>query len=129
MKIFVSAYKNDMESEVCPTFGRAPLFLVVELEDGNVNKVTEVKNTNTNVARGAGISTAQLVVNGGCKVLITGNVGPNAFSMLDESGVKIFRAFGMKIKDAIKSHMENGLDEITSAGGNEGRGRFRRGYK
>ena len=51
---------------------------------------------------GAGIQAAQSVVNGGAKVVLTGDVGPNAFQALEAGGVKIVTGAQGPIKDVIE---------------------------
>ncbi len=125
VKIAISAMSDDLESVVCPTFGRCPGFLIVEFEDGQIKEKSFVKNPGETMFRGAGISASQLVASKGCTVVLTGNLGPNSWGVLSTSNIKSYRAIGLKIKDALDQYAQGKLVELTGAnvsGGWGGRG-------
>ncbi len=115
MKVCISLSGKTLDSLIDFRFGRCPYFLVVNLKDKN--KVKVVKNSATKAFRGAGISAAQLVADLGVGVVITGNIGPNAFSVLQSVGVKIFQGANITAKEAIEKFKKNELLEITAATG------------
>ncbi len=91
-----------------------------------------VPNIASSSASGAGIQGAQVIASKGVKVLITGNVGPNAFQALSAAGIKVVTgAFG-NVKEAIKKYERGELKEVSSPtvrghhgmGGGRGRGRW-----
>lgn len=82
MKIAISCQGNTLESPVDPRFGRAQGFLVYDLDTNNFEYANN--DQNLNIAQGAGIQTAQNVAKTGAKAVITGNVGPKAFSALSQ---------------------------------------------
>jgi predicted Fe-Mo cluster-binding NifX family protein len=134
MKICISSNGPNLDSFVDPRFGRCLYFIFVDPK--NQKKINTVPNAGINAMRGAGIQAAQIVVEQGARVLITGNIGPNAFGVLNASRVKIFKAMpGTKIKDAISAFGEGQLPEMTQPfggrfgppGGPLGRGLGRRG--
>ena len=86
MKICVSASSNSLDANVDSRFGRCPYFVII---DSETMEFDLVPNDSTNAAHGAGIQAAQTVVNKGVKVVITGNVGPNAFQVLSTTGIKV----------------------------------------
>ena len=86
MKLCISSTKNDLEGAVDPRFGRCQYFLFV---DTDTMDFEAVGNPAFVAGGGAGIQAAQLVVNKGSDVVITGNVGPNAFQALQAAGLKI----------------------------------------
>ena len=51
----------------------------------------------------AGIRTAKIVSKNGCKALITGSCGPNAFRILEEGGVKVADRLNGRVLDVIKN--------------------------
>jgi len=99
MKVCVTAQGNTLDSEVDPRFGRALWFIVVDTETGEYEAV---ENANVGAAGGAGISSAQAVLEKGVEVVITGNCGPNAFSVLDRAGVKVITGAGGTVRDAVE---------------------------
>lgn len=130
MKICITSSGENLDSPVNPRFGRCPYFLVVDTETKDVQAV---ENTGAGAARGAGIAATQTVSDLGCKVIITGNVGPNAFYALNAAGIKAFTgAFGKSCEEALKDYNEGKLTEASATtargfgfgrGGGFGRGR------
>ena len=83
--ICITANDVTLESPVNPSFGRAPYFLFV---DSETLAVEAVKNAPG--AHGAGVQAAQTIANKGARVVITGNVGPNAYHGLAAAGIEIY---------------------------------------
>jgi predicted Fe-Mo cluster-binding NifX family protein len=78
---------------------------------------------------GAGIQVAQTMANEGVKVVITGNVGPNAFGVMSAAGIEIITGASGTVRDVIEK-FKKGEFQKTSAptvsehsGRNRGRGR------
>jgi predicted Fe-Mo cluster-binding NifX family protein len=84
-----------------PLFGRCQYFLFV---DPQSLEVEAVENPNLAVAEGAGIQSAQLVANKGVQVIITGQIGPKAFSVLQAAGVKVLVEGSGKVRDAVENY-------------------------
>jgi predicted Fe-Mo cluster-binding NifX family protein len=103
MKLCISSTKNDLEASVDPRFGRCQYFLFVNTETMNFEAAG---NPAFIAGGGAGIQAAQLVVNKGADVVITGNVGPNAFQALQAGGVKIITGAQGPVKNVIASFKE-----------------------
>jgi len=123
MKIGVCALGPDLNSQVSPVFGRAPYFLILNLEN---DEFEVIPNPAFGNPKGAGVGASQILVSQGVKVVICGNFGPNAFSVLKMSGIKIYPGvMGLTIEEAVKSYKEGRLKqaEIPSAPGHFGFGR------
>jgi len=99
MKLCISSTNNDLEASVDPRFGRCQYFLFVDTETMNFEAVG---NPAFIAGGGAGIQAAQFVVNKGAKVVLTGDVGPNAFKALQAGGVKIVTGAQGPVKDVIE---------------------------
>ena len=111
MKVAVSAKGNRMDAAVDPRFGRAPWFLVMDL-DGEGHKWVE--NPNAEAAGGAGVQTASLVSQEGADTVITGNVGPSAFSVLEAAGVRIITGVSGTVQAALDDFKAGKHKESTA---------------
>jgi predicted Fe-Mo cluster-binding NifX family protein len=122
MKICVSASSGSLDANVDSRFGRCPYFVVV---DSETLEFTVVSNDSTNAAHGAGIQAAQTVANMGVKVVITGNVGPNAFNVLSATGIKIVTGASGSVRDAVEKYKRGQLKEAgnPTVGGHFGMGK------
>jgi len=113
MKIAISVNSSDMEDKMDMRFGRAKKFMIYDTE-AKTNEV--IDNTqNLNAAQGAGIQSAQNVVNTGVEAIITGHTGPKAYKLLSESGVKIYHSDEKCVKDIIVDFTSGILKEADSA--------------
>ncbi len=112
MKICVTALSGSLDAQVDPRFGRCQYFLIV---DSDKMDFEVMPNMSADTMGGAGIQAAQAVANKGVEVVITGNVGPNAFQALSAAGIKIVTgAFGT-VKDVIEMYKSGQLKETSGA--------------
>ena len=116
MKIAISSTGKDLESQVDARFGRCSHFLIVEIENKEIKSVKAIENTAASQMGGAGISAAEIVANEKVKIVITANVGPRAFSVFGQFGIKIYQGQG-KIKDVVQEFLDGKLKEISDATG------------
>ena len=86
MKICVTAQGGNLDSELDPRFGRCKYFLFVDKE---TLECEAVENPNIDATGGAGIQSGQFVAGKEAKVVLTGNVGPNAFQTLAAAGIDV----------------------------------------
>jgi predicted Fe-Mo cluster-binding NifX family protein len=113
MRIAITATGKDVSSEVDPRFGRAKYFVVV---DTDTNAATAHDNTqNLNAAQGAGIQAGETVARLGAEAVVTGNVGPKAFRVLNAAGIKVYLAGEGTVADAIHKFKSGELNETTAA--------------
>ena len=111
MKVCLSSTGDNLEAQVDMRFGRCRYFLFV---DTDTMEVEALDNANIASAGGAGIRSAQVVVDKEAKALITGNVGPNAFEVLSAAGIKVYSGFSGPIKDALGKLKDGELNETSS---------------
>jgi predicted Fe-Mo cluster-binding NifX family protein len=120
MKIAVSAIGNTLESMVDPRFGRCAYFIIVDVEGNEIKNFEAVQNQGVTAMGGAGIQAAQLVANKGTEVVISGNMGPNAFGVLSQTGIKIVTGIGgITVKEVVERYLKGELKETkepTSSG-------------
>jgi predicted Fe-Mo cluster-binding NifX family protein len=122
MKICVSASAGSLDADVDPRFGRCQYFVIV---DSKTMEFSAILNDSTNAAHGAGIQAAQTVTNMGVKVVLTGNVGPNAFNVLSATGIKIVTGVSGSVRDAVEKYKNGQLQETDNptVGGHFGMGK------
>ena len=111
MKIVISATGKDIESNIDATFGRALFFLIV---DTKTKKVKVIENKVKDRPNGVGITAVNTVESEGVDAVITADIGPLAFGIFEQGGVKIYKAEG-KINDAIRLFEKGKLSEIKKA--------------
>jgi len=122
MRICVSASANSLDASVDPRFGRCPYFIIVDLE---TMQFEVVPNPALGAIGGAGIQAAQIIASKGAKVVITGNVGPNAFQALSAAGIKIITGVYGTVREIVEKYRRGELKETNSptVGGHFGMGR------
>ena len=84
-----------------------------------------VSNTGVGAANGAGIQAAQLVSSKGVMVVLTGNVGPNAYGALTASSVEVVTGVAGSVEDAVNRFKRGELQSTKkpTVGGHFGTGR------
>lgn len=111
MKVAISSAGKSLESETDPRFGRCKYFLVVDTE---TEEFEVLPNENADRMGGAGIKTAQLVAGLELGSVITGNIGPNAFEVLNAAGVQIMTGATGTIANAIKAYKQGQLEKAET---------------
>ena len=101
MKIAISSQGKELSSAVDPRFGRAAGFLIYDTETGNYEYINNEQNLNA--AQGAGIQTAQNVAKSGAQAVITGHVGPKAFSALKSGKIAIYLGANKSVEESIQA--------------------------
>jgi predicted Fe-Mo cluster-binding NifX family protein len=124
MKICVSATAKNLEAQLDPRFGRC-LYLVIV--DSGTMQFEAIPNMAAEATGGAGIQAAQTIVNKGVEVVITGNVGPNAFGALSAAGIEIITGASGTVREVVDKFKKSELQRTGAAtvGGHFGMGRGR----
>ncbi len=122
MRIAATTQNGGLQDTIIPQFGRAPTFTIVEVEGDKIKSVEVVENRAAQQLSGAGISAAQTVIDKGVQVVLTGNVGPKAMSVLSSAKIRIYSAAGLTVEEAVKKLIAGELNEITTPSGGMGRG-------
>lgn len=109
MKIAISAAGDSLDSMMDPRFGRATYFLII---DSDTLAYQSFINPNVK-ADGAGIQSAQFVLEKGAQAIITGSCGPNAYKVLTAAGVTIIEASVKSVREQVQALKENRLPNPT----------------
>jgi len=112
MKIAISSTGSDIDAQVDSRFGRCSYFIIYDTETGETESI---QNVGSGAMGGAGVLSAQTIINKGVDVLITGNVGPNAFHTLTAGGIKIYGSATGTVSEAIKKYEKGELNELSNA--------------
>ena len=113
MKIAFSTSGLDLDAALDSRFGRAPKFLVYDLDTGSFEIVDN--KPNLNAAQGAGIQSAETVVRSGAKAIVSGHCGPKAYRVLAAAGVKIYNSEAGIVKEALDQYRSGELSEASGA--------------
>jgi len=98
MKLCISSTGKDLSAAVDPRFGRAAGYVFVDTDSTTFESV---ENPAAMAGGGAGTKAAQLVIDRGAQAVLTGNIGPNAFAVLNAAGIKIYTGVSGTVQDAV----------------------------
>jgi predicted Fe-Mo cluster-binding NifX family protein len=110
MKIAIPVNESDMKSEVCPSFGRAPYFL---LYDTSTKESIFIENPAANSPGGAGIQAAQTLIDQGVKVIIAPRYGENAAKVLIDGEVKVYKNLPGSAESNLAAYQDNRLEYLA----------------
>jgi len=110
MKVAVSATGDSLSSQVDPRLGRARFFIIYDLDRDSFEVV---ENTSAQASSGAGIQAASFLAEQGVEVVITGNIGPNAWRVFQEAGIKVYSGVAqVTVREAIQAFREGRLSPL-----------------
>ena len=101
MRVAISATGTDLTAQVDPRFGRSQHFIIFDPE---TSLHEAVDNANATAGGGAGIATAQMIVDQGVRAVLTGDCGPNAYRVLSTAGVSVITNVSGTVRDAIEAY-------------------------
>lgn len=113
MRIAITTSGKDLDGPLDMRFGRAPRFLVYDLDTDSFEVVDN--HQNLSAAQGAGIQAAEAVVRYGVSCLLTGHCGPKAFRVLSAAGVKVFNTDAATVNEALGRYRAGQLAEARLA--------------
>jgi len=113
MKLVFTTAGSDLDARLDPSFGRAPKFMLLDLDSQHFELIDNQQNIEA--AQGAGIQAAQTIVKAGAQALITGHCGPKAFRVLSTAGVKVFNTDAPTITEALARYRAGALTEAQTA--------------
>ena len=119
MKLCITSSGTDMGSCVDEAFGMASFFIIVDTE---TMAADAIKNTAVKLEHGAGVRAAQIISDEGAAALLTGKIGPKAFTALREAGIKVYEGASKldSVKDVVEKFKKGGYIESYSPSGGPG---------
>lgn len=113
MKILVSATGESKESLLDKRFGRCEFFQIYDTESDSYRVV---KNSGMDASGGAGIKSAGQIIEEKVEVVITGNLGPNAYELIEKARIKAYSCEVVTVSEAVELFQKDTLQSISSAG-------------
>jgi Uncharacterized conserved protein len=113
MKIAISATGKDIDSLLDMRFGRCDFF---QIHDSESEEFKVVENKGQSSGGGSGIAASQQLIDENVNVIITGNLGPNAFKIIEKADIKSYKCGNISIKNALEKFKNDELEEIIIAG-------------
>ncbi|MFW6080482.1 MAG: NifB/NifX family molybdenum-iron cluster-binding protein [Desulfosalsimonas sp.] len=107
MKVAVSSRGQTLDSQLDERFGRAACFLLVDPTTMSCEVIEN--NQNLKAVQGAGIQAAKTVADQGAGVVITGNCGPKAYSVLQQAGIPVITGVSGRVQEIIEKYKKGEL--------------------
>ena len=111
MRVAVSSTGKTMESEVDIRFSQCPYFIFLDIEKGKIKESSWVKNPGAGLLVGAGPAAAELMGREKIDVVITGSILDEAYIILKQLGIKVYRGLG-KVSEAVEKFIDGKLERI-----------------
>ena len=112
MKIAISSMGKDLDAQVDPNFGRCQYFIIV---DSDTLELEAVENPNIGLMSKAGTQSGHMMADRGIQVVLTGNMGPNAFQTLSVAGIHVIARVNGTVREAIRQFNSDQLRPISRA--------------
>lgn len=120
MRVAVSSHGPSLDDRVDERFGRAEYLLVVDPMTGEVEVVDN--RANRDALQGAGLGAAEAVASRSAEAVLTGHLGPKAYSALQVAGIPGYGAAGMTVRDAVAAFGEGKLEPLGEGEAHAGLG-------
>ncbi|TGC10929.1 NifB/NifX family molybdenum-iron cluster-binding protein [Methanolobus halotolerans] len=111
MKVCITSMSDNLEASIDPHFGRCRYFVIA---DPDSMEFESFENAGSSGPGGAGVQAAQQMINRGVTALITGSVGPNAFSLLSAEGVEVLMAAEGSVAEAVSAYRTGSLKKLEA---------------
>ena len=105
--IAITSQGDKLDSPVDPRFGRARGFIIYNEENGKASYIDNSQNLNA--MQGAGVQAAKNVTDAGVSTLITGHVGPKAFTALKAADVTIYTGATGTVSETLELYRKGKL--------------------
>lgn len=113
MKIALSSVGKTLEDSLDSRFGRCKYFLIYDTDN---DELKTIENEGQSAGGGAGIAAAQQIIDEAVDVVITGNLGPNAYDLIKGSEIKAYKGENISCNLLIERYNKGELKEINAAG-------------
>lgn len=100
MRLAIPAIGADLDAPTSPVFGRCQTFILVNPE---TLEFEALPNPAYNASGGAGVQSAQLVLQHGAEAVLARSLGPKAFSLIQSAGVPTYVLEGATVREAVRA--------------------------
>jgi len=112
MKVVITSNGAGLDAATSPVFGRCPTYNFVDVD---TMECESVENPALGASGGAGIQAAQFVLEQGAQAVVTGNMGPNAYGVLQASGKEVYLFGGGTVRQAVEAFKAGQLQAMMGA--------------
>ncbi|WP_031515908.1 NifB/NifX family molybdenum-iron cluster-binding protein [Desulfofalx alkaliphila] len=119
MKVAISSSGKESTGQVSTRLGRCQYFIIYNTENG---KSERVENKARFSPGGAGIATAKNLADMGVDAVVTGFIGPKAFSALKAAGITMYTGARGTVEETYELFRQNKLSiaQSPNAGAHSG---------
>jgi predicted Fe-Mo cluster-binding NifX family protein len=111
MKIAIPVNEDRKGTGICPSFGRAPYYMI----HNNTDKTTQyVENEAAKSQGGAGIKAAQILADKGVKAILVPRLGKNADEVLKQAGIAVYLTVGDSPEKSLEDFEAGRLLPLTA---------------
>ena len=97
-----------LNSKVSAHFGRCPYYTLVEVENGEIKKVSNVENPYY-VSHGQPGDAPNFIKQQGADVIIAGGMGPRAIDFFNQLGIEAVTGASGRVADVIESYLKGDI--------------------
>lgn len=101
---------DENKEDVCVSFGRTPYFLIKNTDTGETEYLA---NPGAGARGGAGIKTAQLLINHRVETVLTIRCGENAAGVLRPANIGVYKTTSLKADESIAAYLDGKLSPLT----------------
>jgi len=112
MVICITSKGEDMDKAIDRRFGRAVYFIFYNTE---TEEIKSMKNPYAQSGGGAGTQAAQFVAEQGTRAVLTGNVGPKAFQVLNAAKINVATGVSGTCREAKNAFLAGELTNVSGA--------------
>ena len=110
-----SQVPGGLKAQNTTRFGRCPLFTIIDLNNGEIEKVEIITNGGSKAMGGAGSYAAQLISDHGVSTVVGGHYGPNAANALMKAGIAMYGPSDGIIQGIIQDFLQDKVPQVTEA--------------
>lgn len=110
MFIAIATTGKELTSSIAESFGRSEYFIIYNTKD---NDYKVLRNPFSGLLDGAGIQTAQFIIEANASAVITKDIGMKSMKTLKSADVRIFLCHNSTIREVIKKYLSGSITEIA----------------